>query len=153
MADGTRVSLYGKTRQAAAKKLAAAIHDRDHGILIARDERQTVAMYLTAWLETVRPTVEASTWERYELDVRRHLIPALGKTRLGNLTPQQVQLLVAEKLNAGLAPRSVRNMRAVLRRALNEALALGVVTRNAAALVRVTTPSAKSATRGDARLR
>lgn len=134
--DGSRKSVYGKTRDAVRRKLTALTRDRDRGQLIARDERQTLASYLTSWLETIRPTVEPSTWERYELDVRRHLIPALGRTRLAAVTPQQVQLLLAQKLNEGLAPRSVRNMRAVLRRALNEALALGLVTRNAAALVR-----------------
>src|SRR5258708_4011267 len=134
--DSRRVSLYAKSRQEAAQRLAATIRDRDRGMLIARDARQMVATYLAAWLETIKPTVEASTYERYELDVRRHLIPTLGKTRLAMLTPQQVHLLLAEKLNSGLSPRSVRSMRAVLRRALNEALALGLVTRNAAALVR-----------------
>ncbi len=136
LADGRRKSIYGASRQEVAGRLAAAIRDRDKGMLIARDERQTLQQYLTSWLETVRPTVESSTYERYELDVQRHLVPALGKTRLAFVSPQQVQNLLAEKLNSGLAPRSVRSMRAVLRRALNEALALGLVTRNAAALVR-----------------
>lgn len=134
--DGKRHSVYGKTRAEVAKKLLAALRTRDSGQLFALDERQTIATYLTSWLQTIKPTVEPSTWERYELDVRRHLIPVLGKSKLAKLTPQQVQVLFAEKLNAGLAPRSVRNMRAVLRRALNEALTLGLVTRNVAALVR-----------------
>lgn len=133
---GRRKSLYGKTRADVARQLAATTRDRDRGMPIALDERQTLATYLTTWLETVEPTVEPSTYERYELDVRRHLIPILGKTRLSQVTSQQVQHLLARKLDEGLAPRSVRNMRAVLRRALNEALALGLVSRNAAALVR-----------------
>ena len=134
--DGRRKSLYGRTRAEVAQKLAATIRDRDRGALIARDERQTVATYLASWLIVVKPTIGDSTWENYELNVRRYIVPAFGRTRLAKLTPQQVQALMAEMLTAGLAPRTVRTMRAVLRRALNEALALGLVTRNVAALVR-----------------
>lgn len=139
--DGRWKALYGKTRQEAAQRLTAALRERDLGFPLV-GEKQTVGKYLTSWLETTKHTVEASTWERYEGDMRLHLIPALGKVRLAALTPQQVQKLLADKLNAGSAPRSVRNIRAVLRRALNEALALGLVTRNAAALVRAPKPHA-----------
>lgn len=133
--DGTRRSFYAKTRQEAAKKLAAAIRDVDTGVPLV-SERQTVGQYLAGWLEAAKPTVELTTWERYESDVRLHLSPALGRVSLAKLTPQQVAQFLAAKLNAGSKPRSVRNMRAVLRRALNEAQAHGLVTRNVAALVR-----------------
>jgi integrase len=137
LGGGERKSFYGKTRAEVAHALTAALREKDRGVSLSElDERQTVGQYLTSWLETARPTIEPSTFERYELDVRRHLIPALGRIRLTRLSPQHVQLLLAEELSAGLAPRSVRNIRAVLRRALNEALALGLVSRNVAALVR-----------------
>lgn len=99
--DGKRCSVYGNTRQEVAKELTTALRTRDSGQSFALNERQTVAAYLSSWLETIKPTVEPSTWVRYEVDVRRHLIPALGRTKLAKLTPQQVQVLFAEKLNAG----------------------------------------------------
>lgn len=130
-----RKTFYGKTRGEVREQLTAALRTQQQGLPIVA-ERQTVAHYLTAWLATATPTVAPTTWERYEIDVRRHLIPALGRIRLAQLTPQQVQKLFADKLNAGLSPHSVRNMRAVLRRALNEAQQLGLVSRNVVSLVR-----------------
>jgi hypothetical protein len=44
--------------------------------------------------------------------------------------------MIAGKLNDGLAPRSVRNIRAVRRRALTDAQVLGLVTRKAVAIIR-----------------
>ncbi len=51
------------------------------------------------------------------------------------LGPQHVQALLNQKLQAGLAPKSVRYIRGTLRSALNQALRWGMVSRNAAALV------------------
>lgn len=65
--DGRRKSLYGKTRQEVAGKMAAAIRDRDKGLPIIRDDRQTVKAYLTGWIESMRPpAVRESTWINYE---------------------------------------------------------------------------------------
>lgn len=62
-------------------------------------------------------------------------MPALGKIRLQRLSPQQVQALLNSKLAEGLSSRTVQYIRAVLRRALGQALKWGLVARNAATLV------------------
>jgi integrase len=67
--------------------------------------------------------------------VRVHLSPALGRHRLADLTPAQVQAFLNSKLASGLSPRTVSHLRAVLRRALNQALRWGLVQRNVAVLV------------------
>lgn len=134
--DGRRKSFYGKTRAEASRKLAACIRDQERGVLALGNERQSVARYLASWLLTTRATVEPSTYESYEAHVRRHLVPAFGRLPLIELTPQHVQHLMASMLAAGLAPNTVRNVRSTLRRALNEAMALGIVARNVATLTR-----------------
>jgi integrase len=53
-ADGTRKSLFAKTRQEAAPALTEALGRREQG-LDALDERQTVSTYLTSWIESYRP--------------------------------------------------------------------------------------------------
>ena len=50
-ADGKRHFLYGKTRAEVAKKLAATLRDRDKGLPVGLNERQTTQHYLTSWLE------------------------------------------------------------------------------------------------------
>jgi integrase len=134
--DGSRRSIYGQSYEEVRRKLAAAIRDRDDGALMLGDARQTVGKYLMSWLQITKPTVEGSTYESYEGRVRRHIIPAFGRVRLKDLTPHHVQHLMATMLANGLAPNTVRNARATLRRALSEAMVMGVATRNVAALTR-----------------
>ena len=108
-------------------------------------KRQTVAGFLDDWLEhTAKPTIRPSTYVSYSSLVRIHLKPGIGHHQLAALTPQHVQALMNSRRAAGLSPTTITRMRAVLRRALGQALKWGLVTRNAAALTDpprvVTTP-------------
>ena len=53
--DGTRRSLYARTRQEASRLLADALRDKEKGLTTFGD-RQTVEQYLTSWLERWRHT-------------------------------------------------------------------------------------------------
>lgn len=131
-----RKSVYGRTRREVQEKLTQLLRARDLGLPLVRNGRQTVAGYLTVWLEeAVRPAVRPKTYTTYETLVRVHLIPGLGRVPLVSLSPQQVQTFLNQKLREGLAPRSVAHMRAVLRRALNQAVRWDMVPRNVAVLV------------------
>lgn len=132
---GKRKSLYGKTRREAQDKLRAALRDIDAGLDLSAG-RQTVGQFLDRWLEdVVKPTVRPKTHHSYAQLVRIHLKPALGHHQLGKLTPQHVQAMMSAKTAAGLSPRTVQYLRAVLRRALGQALKWALVSRNVATLV------------------
>lgn len=138
---GGRTHRYAKTRAEAAAKLTAALKSLQDGVPLP-PERGTVGQFLERWLvDTARQSVRASTYASYEGLVRVHLLPALGHVPLTKLAPHQVQAMMNAKLEGGLSPRRVEYMRAVLRRALNQALRWGLVTRNVATLV--TPPRAK----------
>jgi integrase len=137
---GVRKTFYAKTRQEAARRLAAAIRDRDTGVPIV-GERQTVEQYFSTWLSDIRPTIRPRSWVRYEELVRLHLLPSLGSTALSRLTAQQLQTLYSAKLAAGFAPATVGRLHAAIRRALGEAARLGLTQRNIAALVRAPRPA------------
>jgi integrase len=134
LADGTRKTLYAKTRQEAARLLTDALRDRDKGIVIV-GENQTVQAYLSAWVETMKPIIRYRTWQRYDEIVRLHILPTLGKLALARLTAQQVQHLYSAKLSAGLTATTVAHLHAVLHRALAAAVRLGAVPRNVCDLV------------------
>lgn len=68
----------------------------------------------------------------------RHIVPALGKVPLAKLTTAQVRRWVSQKLDTGLAPKSVHYMKTTLSTALNQAVGDGLVARNVAASVRTT---------------
>lgn len=140
--DGRRKSFFGKTRGEVAKKMTEATAQRDKGIYTPADDRQTLANFLMQWLETQRPpVVKPRTWDRYELDIRHHIIPALGRIRLTKLTAMQVQTFYGAKRAEGLAPASVAHIHAVLHAALDDAERLSAVARNVSRLVTAPRPA------------
>src|SRR5215218_7011882 len=105
-----RKVLYGKTRQEVAEKLTKAMADRDGG-LIFEAAKMTVAEYLDRWLsDSVKGTVRISTFERHEAIIRVHIKPSLGRVGLKKLTTTHVRGFYREKLDAGLAPATVRKI-------------------------------------------
>lgn len=79
------------------------------------------------------------TAEGYELIVRRHLTPALGRITLTGLKPEHIQRYQSDKLSSGRAdgkgglnPRTVRHHYMTLHSALEHAVKMGLLSRNAA---------------------
>jgi integrase len=132
---GKRKSLYREKRQEVQRKRTKALRELELG-LPAVEEKQTVAQYLASWLETVKPPTDAEdTWSRYEDCVRPHIVPEVGKVKLAQLTPQQVQRNYATCSASGLSSITARHVHAVLHRALNAAVRLGLVVRNVSDMV------------------
>ena len=132
---GGRKKFHARSRQEAADKLLSARRLVADGVPIP-EQRQTVGELLTTWLDnTARVTVRPATFQSYSTIVRIHLVPTLGRVRLIDLTPQHVQRVLNAKSAEGLSPRRVDYIRAVLRRALGQAMRWGIVTRNVATLV------------------
>lgn len=130
-----RKVFYAKTEAAVLAKLAKARADQLGGKNIDPD-RITVEQYLKQWLEEdVKRRLAITTYENYEVTMRLHVYPDLGKFQLAKLTPRHVQLLLASKEDAGLSPRSVANIRTVLGIALNRAMKWELIPRNVARLV------------------
>ena len=132
--SGGRKAYYGKTRQDVARKLTAALKATHDGLAPTPD-KQTVAGFLTHWLETVRPSLRPRTWVRYEQYVRIHVLPHLGGVRLSRLGPDHLQALYATCLDRGLSPTSVAHLHRLLHRALGQAAKWGLIVRNVARLV------------------
>ncbi len=132
-ADGPKYRyLYEKTRQDVSKKLTKAMADRDGGITFDAGTL-TVSEYLDRWMkDSVRGTVRLSTVERHEINVRVHINPTLGQVKLKSLTPAHVRALHREKLDAGSSPATVRKIHSTLHKALAQAVADGLLPRNAA---------------------
>ena len=129
-----RKIVYGDTRRAVAEQIKAILHDQQRGLPV-KTARQTVGAFLTRWLEDVaRPTLRPRTFRSYRQTITGHLIPALGTNRLDRVTPQDVQAYLNAKRASGLSSRTVAYHRAILRKALNDALKWGDLARNVAAL-------------------
>jgi integrase len=131
-----RKTPYGKTRREVGERLTKAKADRDGGLVFDADNIK-LGGYLGRWLtDSVRDTVRPTTFERYEQIVRLHLRPVLGQLKLKNLTSAHVRGLYRQKLDAGLAPRTVQYVHVTLHKALEQAIADGLIPRNATEAVK-----------------
>lgn len=84
----------------------------------------TVGEWLDIWLKEYTVNIRPATKGAYEEHVRVHLKPYLGKIKLNQLAPHQIQQAYNELLRArGLSAKSVKNIHGVLHRALERATA------------------------------
>lgn len=93
----------------------------------------TVGMWLERWLEeVVRPNRARSTTYGYENMIKNHIKPALGKTVLQELSPQQIQSYYLHKRQEGLGANTVHKHHQLLFTALECAVRQELLGRNPA---------------------
>lgn len=115
------------TRRDAERELARVLHDAHSGAL-APPSRMTVAETVERWLEDVaKPRVSVRTWEWYAELTRRHILPALGNTRLQALRPLQLQRLYVDLGEKGLSQRTILHVHRLLHNILQWAVRAGLV--------------------------
>jgi len=126
--------LTAKTKQEAQRKHREARLQIARG-LPATNAVQTVSSWLNDWLKhKVQPSKRTTTYEGYESICRVHIIPAIGRKQLANLTAMDVQAMMAKMIDGGASPTTAKNARAVLRKALNDAMRDDLVGRNVVTL-------------------
>ena len=136
-ADGRRKRITRRvrgTKRDAETALTALLTQREQG---ATAPAGSVAELLERWLESAKAEVEATTWQRYEALVRLHVRPHVGAVPLRQLDVRQVEAWLRRLTQSGQSRASVQQARAVLRRAINEAMRWDMVGRNVASLARV----------------
>ncbi|MCU1393491.1 MAG: hypothetical protein JWM34_1919 [Ilumatobacteraceae bacterium] len=132
----------GSTRKEADKvlgELVKRIHDGDY----RSPERITFGDYLLErWLPTKQAQLRPSTYSSYKNNIITHVVPRIGSIPLQKLQPEDLDLFYATLLRegrrngvgGGLAPKTVRIIHGILRKALADAMRKGSVTRNVADL-------------------
>lgn len=136
------------TKKDAQREVARLIHELDTGGYV-EPNRLTVSGYLVQWLETyAKLNVSAKTFERYEIIVRKHLIPAMGLHPLAKLRPLHIQQYYAEALQSGrkngkggLSAQTVLHHHRVLREALQQGIRWQLISRNPADATEAPRPS------------
>ncbi len=114
------------------KEVAAGLHDPPPA---APQEVPTIATWLPRWYEHVAPDLAPATRASYGYSIERHLVPALGKHRLDELTAAHVAAFVADQ-RARYKPRTVVLRLRLLRMALRIAMDWDIIGRNVATRVR-----------------
>lgn len=110
---------------------------------------------LDKFLEDVAAhSLKRTTLNMYEVLIRVHIKPALGKYKLVSLTPMLLQSFYTDKLNEGLSTKTVKHLHALIRRTLNQAIKWNLLATNPCS--RVTPPKVikkpfETLTEGEAR--
>jgi len=82
--------------------------------------RTTLGDYLERWVDSAR-NIRPATRAGYLTVVTHHLVPTIGSVRLNDLRPVHVEEMLAT-LERRMSPKYLRNVHAVLRRALGQAV-------------------------------
>ncbi len=129
-----------KEAEEAAKKILAEIQNGTY----VEPSKITVEEYLYDFVEnTLKNEVAPNTYEQRKAYIKNHIAPRIGKIKLFDLSPVQIQKFyneLREKYGAG----HVQNIGNLLNKALNQAVRWNIISRNPAALVKKPSTSRKN---------
>ena len=127
-----------RTKQEANRALRAAISAHESGRRV-RPSRRTVEEFLNEWHRAIAPSLRSTTAANYRTYLDSYVIPYIGGSRLGDLTPVRLNLLYARliesgrrKAPGGLSAKTVQNVHRMLHRALRDAVKWDYLPRNVA---------------------
>jgi integrase len=129
------------TKRDAEKVLTQLQAQVDEGGATRRGDA-TVAELLVEWLDLIERDRSPSTMQSHRSKVELHLIPAVGRLKVRKLTTRHLDELYLDLTRKKhLAPATVRQVHAIIRRALHQAMRWGWIDRNPATLA--TLPAAR----------
>lgn len=143
-ADGKRkrlsMTVRGTKKQAEAE-LARILSETNDGTFVKPSEI-SCSDYFDKWLAHAKANLSPTTYRGYKRIIEAELKPALGRTRLSDLTPLQVQGFLADaqahpsKRDGEVrSPRTVLRFYMLLNKSLNQAVRWQLIARNPCALV------------------
>jgi len=138
-----RKSFYGDTRKEVARKMTEMKHKIFTGTYIEQTNMK-LEDWLKQWVKGRKTALAYSTYRNYEMMIRNHLIPTLGKTKLKELSARQVQDLLNHKLEhgkvngeGGLSASTVKYIYTTLHAALEQAVKERMIPNNICVAVEV----------------
>lgn len=129
------------TRKQAEAELARILSETSDGTFVKPSEL-SCSDYLDKWLAHAKGNLSPTTYRGYKRIIETELKPALGRSKLSDLTPLQIQGFLADALahpskrdGGTRAPRTVLRYFMVLNKSLNQAMRWQLIARNPCALV------------------
>ena len=116
---------------------------------ISVNTNYTVKEYLLKWLQDyAEPNLSPTTYDGYQMIVKKHLIPSLGAMQLDDLQPIHIQSYQSHKLKTGrrdgkkggLSKKTLLQHHRVLSKALKQAVLWQLLSYNPATAVKAPTP-------------
>ena len=135
-------SITGKTQKEVSQKLRSILTSIDTGTYREPCE-MTLGAWMETWLKEYLTHTKPLTQKTYFELVKKHIKPELGTIQLGTLDTHTIQRFYNSLTEAGLSPKSIKNIHGVLHSALQQALANNYITvnpTNACKLPRIVKP-------------
>ncbi|GHO94826.1 site-specific integrase [Reticulibacter mediterranei] len=113
---------YARTEAEAYAKLEKAWLAKQQGRL-ATGPQQTVEQFFEYWLEDVHQgNISYSSYRQYRKLLRNYVLPTLGKTKLQNLSADQINALYTSMKKRKYAAETIRAVHRMLHKALKDAV-------------------------------
>jgi integrase len=142
-----------RTKREAQAALSEALAAYRAGRLV-EPSKLTLGAFLDEWFPAMAGNLEPNTHEVYGHYARAYIKPKLGHVQLQQLTATDLRAFYSElaasggRRSQGLKPKTIKNVHALIHRALEDAVDQGLVTRNVAALRSARPPKLEKTERG-----
>lgn len=123
-----RQAVYGKTIEEVKEKYNKAVAEAIVGNPI-QTSTITVERYLCDWVESVKK-IRESTRSGYRGEIRKYIVPNIGKVKLSCLTTTHIQRMIDKVQREGASVRTTYILRNILSKALKPAEAQNLVKRD-----------------------
>jgi integrase len=131
-------TIKAKTKSAARARANQILAEVDVAPL---NSKATLNQLFAEWMGFLEGRGRSpKTISGYQSVIDHHLAPAFGAIPIHELTPHHLDSFYAKCTASRSSPRTVRNINAVIRSALNQAIRWGWIDRNPAALVTLPEP-------------
>jgi integrase len=128
--DGKRLGYTAKTRRECQNWIKKTIGEIDHGLTFT-STTVTLGEYMQSWLDSTKVSKRQNTWKSYEQLARNYVIPKLGKIKLKDLRPDQIQEFYNHLLADNVGAYSIIKIHILLHSAIEHAIKLGLANHNA----------------------
>lgn len=128
-----RRSFYGEGWIEVRDKMKLAKEELDKGINLQKQTTLTFGQWIESWMKNYKCLdLRLSTWENYDRQIKKHIIPALGNINFKELSTEHIQSLYTNMTEKKAAPASVRKVHQIILSCLTQAVQNKIISWNPA---------------------
>ena len=110
-----RKSFSGTTKQEVNKKMTAYIENFNNENEISIEANKTLKESMQNWLQVFKfPSVERTTYDRYECTIINQIYPLIGSKIVGNITAADIKKVLNHWMTEGYAYTTVKKVHVIL---------------------------------------
>ena len=110
-----RKSFSGTTKQEVTKKMTAYIENFNNQIETSIEANKTLKASMTNWLQVFKfPSVERTTYDRYECTAINQIYPLIGDKTVGSITAADIKKVLNHWMTEGYAYTTVKKVHVIL---------------------------------------